>query len=51
MVVTSRTGECVEAECVRTSYLASGTELRRKGESDGVLRIARLPAVDQPIVL
>jgi pyruvate kinase len=51
MVVTGRTGECVEAECVRTSYLASQMELRRKGESDGVLRVGRLPALDQPIVL
>ena len=51
MVVTGRTGECVEAECVRTSYLASGMELRRKGALDGVLRVGRLPALDQPIVL
>jgi len=51
MVVTGRAGECVDAECVRTSYLASGMELRRKGESDGVVRIGRLPALDQPIVL
>ena len=51
MVVTGRTGECAEAECVRTSYLASGMELRRKGASDGVLRVGRLPALDQPIVL
>jgi pyruvate kinase len=51
IVVTGRTGECVEAECVRTSYLASGMELRREGEFDGVLRIAQLPALDQPIVL
>lgn len=51
MVVTGRNGECVEAECLRTSYLASGMELRRKGESDGVLRVAQLPALDQPIVL
>jgi pyruvate kinase len=51
MIVTGRTGECVEAECVRTSYLASGIELRRKGESNGIFRIARLPALDQPIVL
>ena len=51
MVVTGRTGECVEAECVRTSYLASGMELRRKGEFDDVLRVGRLPATDQPIVL
>ena len=51
MVVTGRTGECVEAECLRTSYLASGMELRHKGESNVVLRIAPLPALDQPIVL
>jgi pyruvate kinase len=51
IVVTGRTGECVEAECVRTSYLASGMELRREGEFDGVLRVAQLPALDQPIIL
>ncbi len=51
MVVTGATGERVEAECVRTSYLASGMELRRKGALDGVLRVGRLPALDQPIVL
>jgi len=48
IVVTGTTGERVEAECVRTSYLASGMELRRTG---GVLRVGRLPALDQPIVL
>ena len=51
MVVTRTTAELVEAECVRTSYLASGMELRRKGALDGVLRVGRLPAMDQPIVL
>jgi len=51
MAVTGTTGELVEAECVRTSYLASGMELRRKGALDGVLRIGRLPALDRPIVL
>ena len=51
IVVTGGTGECVEAECVRTSYLASGMELRRKGALDGMLRVGRLPALDQPIVL
>jgi pyruvate kinase len=51
MAVTGRTGEGVEAQCVRTSYLASGMELRRKGEFDEVLRVGRLPALDQPIVL
>jgi pyruvate kinase len=51
MVVTGRTGERVEAECPRTSYLASGMELRREVASDGVLRVGRLPALDQPIVL
>ena len=33
MVVTGTTGERVEAECVRTSYLASGMELRRRARS------------------
>ena len=51
MLVTGRTEECVEAECVRTAYLASGMELRRKIETDRVLRLGRLPALDQPIVL
>jgi pyruvate kinase len=51
MVVTGAAGERVEAECVRTSYLASGMELHRKRALDGVLRVGRLPALDQPIVL
>jgi pyruvate kinase len=51
LLVSGRTGECVEAECSRTAYLASGVELRRKGNFDAVLRVARLPALDQPIVL
>ena len=51
MVVTGTTGERVEAECVRTSYLASGMELRRTGVHAAVLCIGRLPALDQPIVL
>ncbi len=51
MVVTGRTGERVEAECDRTSYLASAMELRRKGAFDDVLRVGRLPALEQPIVL
>ena len=51
MVVTGATGERVDAECARTSYLASGMELRCKGALDGVLRVGRLPALDQPIVL
>ncbi|HEV3112455.1 MAG TPA: pyruvate kinase [Candidatus Binataceae bacterium] len=51
IVVTGRTGEYVETECVRTSYLASGMELRCKGGSDGIMRVGRLPALEQPIVL
>ena len=51
MVVTGTTGERVEAECVRTSYLASGMELRRMGALGGILCIGRLPALDQPILL
>ncbi|MFZ1121411.1 MAG: pyruvate kinase [Candidatus Binataceae bacterium] len=51
MIVTRTTGGRVETECARTSYLASGMELRRKGVLGGVLRIGRLPALDQPIVL
>ena len=51
IVVTRTTAELVEAECARTSYLASGMELRRKGELDCVLHVGRLPAMDQPIVL
>ena len=50
MVVSGRTGERVEAECLRTSYLASGIELRRRG-TDSVLRVGRLPALDQYILL
>ena len=49
LVITGRTGEAVEAECSRTFYLASGSELRRQG--DGVLRVGRLSPQDQPIVL
>jgi pyruvate kinase len=51
MVVTTATGERVKAECVRTSYLASGMELRRTGTLGGALRVGRLPALDRPIVL
>jgi pyruvate kinase len=51
MAVTRTTGERVEAESARTSYLASGMELRRTGPLGGVLRVGRLPALDQPIVL
>ena len=49
LVITARTGEIVEAECSQTFYLASGSELRRQG--DTVLRIGRLSPQDQPIVL
>jgi pyruvate kinase len=51
MVVIGTTGERVDAECVRTSYLASGMELQPTGALGGVLRIGQLPALDQPIVL
>ena len=51
MVVTGRVGECVEAECLRTSYLASAMELGRDGNVDSHLRVGRLPAQEQPIVL
>jgi pyruvate kinase len=51
MVLIAATGERVEAECVRTAYVASGVELRRNGKVDGVLRVGPLPALDQPIVL
>jgi pyruvate kinase len=50
MVVTGFHCEMVEAECARTSYLASGMELRVNG-TGAVLRIGRLPALDQPMVL
>jgi pyruvate kinase len=53
MVVAGRTGECVEADCARAAYLASGMELRRKAGTgtDRVLRLGQLPPLDQPIVL
>jgi pyruvate kinase len=51
LFVTGRTGGCVQVECGKTAYFASGIELRRKGAADTVLRVGRLPAVDQPIVL
>ena len=51
MVVTGRAGEIVEVECRRTSYLASGMELRRTSAPERALRVGRLPALDQPILL
>jgi pyruvate kinase len=51
MLVKGRIGEGVELECNRTAYLASGIELRRAGQANGILRVGRLPAQDQPIVL
>ena len=51
LVVTRQAGEIVEAECLRTSYLASGMELRSTSAPERVLRVGRLPALDQPIVL
>jgi pyruvate kinase len=51
LAITKRIGECVEGECSRTFYLASGLELHRKGAVDVALRVGRLPASDQPIVL
>jgi pyruvate kinase len=50
MLVMERTGEVVKVECTRTSYLASAMELRKAG-TESVIRIARLPAIEQPIVL
>jgi pyruvate kinase len=51
LLVTGRAGEIVEAECRRTSYLASGMELRRTSAPARALRVGRLPALDQPVVL
>lgn len=51
MIVTLATGERAEIECSRTSYLASGMELRCRGAPGNVLRVGRLPALDRPIVL
>jgi pyruvate kinase len=51
IVITALTGAGVEAECSRTFYLAPGIELRRKGESDSLLRVGRLAPVEQPILL
>ncbi len=51
IVVTRRVDDCVEGECSHTFYLASGLELHRKGTADVTLRVGRLPASDQPIVL
>jgi pyruvate kinase len=51
MVVAGRRGDSVELECYNTAYLASGMELRRKNEHDGVLYLGQLRAIDQPIVL
>lgn len=38
-------------ECDRTTYLASGIELRRRHADNAALHIGTLPARDQPIVL
>jgi len=51
LLVTGRAGEIVEAECRRTSYLASSMELQRTSAPALALRVGRLPALDQPIVL
>jgi len=51
MVVTGRTGDCVEADCERAAYLASGMELRCKAGLDHVLRLGPLPALDQAVLL
>ena len=51
LVVSGRMGECVEAECLRTAYVASGMELHRNGEADGSLLVGRLPSLDQPIIV
>jgi pyruvate kinase len=51
MLVKGRIGDGVELECSRTAYVTSGLELRRAGQANGVLRVGRLRAQDQPIVL
>jgi pyruvate kinase len=51
MRVTACGPDRVELECSRTTYLASGLELRRRGAGRGVLRIGRLPALERSIVL
>ena len=51
MIVTGRNGDMVDAECLRTSYLASGMELHHTCAPESTLRVGRLPALDQPIVL
>ena len=51
MVVTAAGHDRVEAECVRTAYLASDIELHRNGSTAHSLRVGRLPPLDQAIVL
>jgi pyruvate kinase len=51
MLVKERIGDAVELECNRSAYLASGMELHHSGQLNGILRLGRLPARDQPIVL
>jgi pyruvate kinase len=51
MEVVGRRGECAELESRRTAYLTTGTELEKKGEGRVVLRVGRLPAREQAIVL
>jgi pyruvate kinase len=51
MVVTAASHDRVEAECVRTAYLASGIELHPSARTAASLRVGGLPALDQAIVL
>jgi pyruvate kinase len=51
MLVKERIGDAVELECNRSAYLASGMELHSERQANGILRVGRLPAKDQPIVL
>ena len=51
MVVAACGPDGVDLECDRTAYLASGTELRRKGSAGRHLRIGRLPALERSLLL
>jgi pyruvate kinase len=53
LTVSSVGGECAVVECDQSSYLTSGTELRRKGDKGTVERfkIGVLPALRLPIIL
>jgi pyruvate kinase len=51
MVVTAASNDRVEAECVRTVYLASGIELHRSAKTSDSLRVVVSPHWTRPLCL